>query len=164
MIGRRQRVDIFLAPGELRACRRPAKIKTVVGSCIAVCLWDPHARVGGVNHFLLPRPAPAEPGDTRHGTVAMRALFDRIQALGADPARLEATIVGGGHPLAARDNLHIGRQNIAVADDYLAERGVRVLRREVAGPRGRKLLFDTGTGRLLVRLLGAGGRATRGTP
>lgn len=154
----RRRVDLFLAPGQLTVQTRPVCIKTVVGSCVAVCLWDAAVRVGGLNHYLLARPAAHEVPDSRYGNFATPLLLDRMCRAGADPATMEAAVVGGGHPIENLKDTRIGEANTAVALEILAARGVRVVRQDTGGRYGRKLLFDTGTGKLLVRSLRDGSK------
>lgn len=160
----RRRVDVFLAPGELTVHTRPANVKTILGSCVAVCVCDPVARVGGVNHFLLARPGSDDYADTRYGCVATPRLIECVCQAGATRHRLQAAIIGGAHPLvtngacggpAAPDRVThaIGAENTAVALALLAAAGVHVVHQDTGGPCGRKLLFNTGTGELLVRKL-----------
>ncbi len=152
----RHHVDLFLAPGQLTVQTRALKIKTIVGSCVAVCLWDPQARIGGINHYLLARPGPGDPHDTRFGTCAMEQLIARMKQAGADPRRLQAAVVGGGHPIDLEHADRIGAENVAIALAVLNANAIRIVRRETGGDHGRKLLFDTGTGELLVRRLRRG--------
>lgn len=149
----RRRVDLFLSPGQLTVQTRPMCIKTVVGSCVAVCLWDREACAGGLNHYLLARPGLQESPDARFGSFAIPLLIDRMCRAGADPGRMEAAVVGGGHPVQSLRDTRIGENNTAIALQVLAARGIRVARQDTGGGYGRKLLFDTGTGELVVRSL-----------
>ena len=149
----RRRVDLFLAPGELTVQTRSVRVKTLVGSCVAVCLFDHRLRIGGVNHFLLARPGPGQTPDARYGTCAMSALLERMRHAGATPPGLEAAVLGGGHPMDSLQFNTIGDENAALALAVLAAQGIRVVRQDTGGDHGRKLLFDTGTGELLVRRL-----------
>ena len=153
MSAARQSADVFLAPGQLAVHTGPVKIKTIVGSCVAVCLWDPVARVGGVNHFLLAQPGPGEPPDTRFGACATAQLIAEACRAGAARTRLVAAVIGGGHPVHSIKTHAIGDDNVAVALAVLAEHGVHVVRQETGGAYGRKLLFNTQTGELIVRRL-----------
>ena len=155
----RRRVDVFLAPGQLTVQTRPACIKTVVGSCVAVCLWDADTHIGGLNHYLLARPGPLDTPDPRYGTVATPLLIERLRRAGAAPARMQAAVVGGGHPIQSLKDTRIGEENIAVALEVLTGHGIPVVRQETGGAYGRKLLFNTGTGQLIVRSLGRAGSA-----
>src|SRR5580658_1868975 len=85
--------------GEIFASREPAVVRTVLGSCIAVCLRDPVAGVGGMNHFLLPYGGHNELASARYGIHAMELLINDCMKVGADRAKLEAKVFGGGHVL-----------------------------------------------------------------
>lgn len=148
----RQRVDIFLAPGELGVYARPLNVKTVLGSCIAIALWDASRRVGGLNHYLLPTPVGVD-GGTRFGSVACRELVERMRAAGCEPTKLWAAVVGGGAPVGRDDDASVGAANTRVALAALAEHGIRVRRQETGGAFGRKLLLNTGDGTLWIRRL-----------
>ena len=75
----------YIVQGEFRVSRDPSEVlSTVLGSCVAVCLWDPTAKVGGMNHFLLPA-APGQ-GDAkmlRYGAHAMEVLINEVLKLGS---------------------------------------------------------------------------------
>jgi chemotaxis protein CheD len=125
-------------------------VRTILGSCVAVCLWDPVARVGGINHFLLPRPPRGSQDGNRFGTGATRSVIEQAVRLGAELQRLRAILVGAGYPVHGIDPQSIGDANRAIALQVLAAYGVRVVREDTGGACGRKLTFDTGTGRLAV--------------
>lgn len=148
----RLHVDVHLAPGELGVYRKPQKVKTVLGSCVAVCLWDAQLRIAGLNHFILPAASEGETG-FQFGTVACRGLIERMRSAGCRPDKLWAAVIGGGAPLGPDGVASVGAGNARVALASLAEHGIRVQRCETGGQFGRKLLFDTGNGDLLVRRL-----------
>jgi chemotaxis protein CheD len=150
----RMPVDVYLSPGDLTIRAQPAKVKTILGSCVAVCLWDPERRIGGVNHYLLPIPVGEGARDNRFGLIAIPALVLGLTRHGATVATLRAAIIGGGHSVGAAASTRIGDLNAAIADTLLGEYGILVVTRHTGGAFGRKLLFNTGTGELLVRRLG----------
>lgn len=148
---------VYLQPGQWVASATPATITTILGSCVAVCLWDPQLRIGGMNHYMLPYETGRMTGSPRFGDVAIRQLLTRLVALGARPAALEATIVGGACVMEVfrRDGDHIGARNADLAERMLAANGIRVRRRDLGGNRGRKLIFDTDSGDAIVLPVGA---------
>lgn len=145
--------DVFLAPGELVVVRSATNIRTIVGSCVAVCLWDVHRRVGGLNHYLLPRPLPGQTGDNRFGSVAIVHLIEEVCAAGGRPAGLQAAVVGGGSPLASITVGAVGDDNTAVALEVLNAYQIPVVRQETGGNHGRKLTFNPYTGELTVSIV-----------
>ncbi|MBN2447852.1 MAG: chemotaxis protein CheD [Phycisphaerae bacterium] len=156
MTSQRRNFDVFLRPGELGVFAGGQRVKTILGSCVAVCLWDRRRRLGGINHFLLPRPEDHDRSSMRYGTVACTQLIQRMYARGARPENLTAAVVGGGAPIRGRRRMaseRIGDANTRVALMILAEHGISVQRQVTGGDHGRKLLFGTGDGTLHVRTL-----------
>jgi chemotaxis protein CheD len=146
---------VYLHPGHLYATGAPVAISTILGSCVGVCLYDPHRRVGGVNHFLLPR-WPGE-GDrtTRFGDVAMPGLLQKLLELGARRERLLARIYGGACVLDAfrEDGEHLGARNADCARAFLQAERITVIDEDTGGRRGRKLLFHAAFGSTLLSLI-----------
>jgi chemotaxis protein CheD len=145
---------IYLHPGEFAVSGMPGTITTILGSCVGVCLYDPSARLGGLNHFLLPT-APAHDQSPRFGDVAVLQLIAMLESHGARRNRLTATVVGGACVLDAYRGVagHIGRQNVHSALRVLQEQRIVVTTMEVGGDRARKLRFRPDTGYLLVSLI-----------
>jgi chemotaxis protein CheD len=148
------RQQVFLHAGHVLATARPTMISTILGSCVAVCLWDPGTGVGGLNHFQLP----VGGGPTRSprfGDVAMEMLLTQVVGAGARPASLRAMVFGGACVIEAlrQQAHHLGLRNVELAFTFLASRQVPVLREDVGGQRGRKLLFTTDTGDIACRRL-----------
>lgn len=144
---------VYLQPGQWIATAEPATITTILGSCVAVCLWEPRLRIGGMNHYMLPFETGASSGSARFGDVAIRQLVSRLMALGARPDRLEATLAGGACVMEAfrrHDGDHVGYRNADLAERLLPAHGIRIFRRELGGNRGRKLIFGTMTGEIQV--------------
>ena len=142
-------ISYHLEPGYIYVSRRPATVRTVVGSCVAVCLWDKALQYGGMNHFLYPairEPAHATP---QYGNVATAALVQIMEELGCRRDDLVAQIFGGGSPDGARRPT-AGDENVRVAHEVLARKGVPVVSEDTGGTMGRKILFDTGTGQSVV--------------
>ena len=147
-------VRVYLAPGRLYASAEAAQVTTILGSCVAVCVWDPRQRVGGINHFLLPEGVPASP---RFGASAIPLLIAEVLALGARRARLRAKVFGGACVLEAFRNSHpLGLRNLEVARERLTAEQVPVVGEDVGGDHGRKLVFDVQTGSAWVRAIEAG--------
>jgi len=151
----RDLIRVYLQPGQLYASAQPSAITTVLGSCVAICLWDPVAAVGGMNHYLLPFFAGTGKGTPRFGNVAVAQLLDRLQAAGALRGRLRAKVFGGACVLEAFQARagHLGEKNASVAFKLLEELAIPVVSRDVGGRSGRKLIFHTDTGHAWVAKL-----------
>lgn len=149
------RKKIYLHPGQFYAAGEGCVVTTILGSCVAVCLCDRHARIGGINHFLLPISSNNEPHSHRFGDVAVIELIAKVTALGADPKRLQAKLFGGANVIEAfrdREN-HLGTQNVRIARALLESAGVPVINEDVGGQRGRKLIFQTDDGAAWIKEL-----------
>ncbi len=141
----------YLAPGRLFASAEPVEVTTILGSCVAVCLFDAEAKVGGVNHFLLPEGAPATPRVAEH---AVKALVERVLALGASRARLRARVFGGASVLVAlRASRALGARNVEAARSLLRAAGIPIVGEAVGGEHGRRLVFAVQSGSALVRAI-----------
>jgi chemotaxis protein CheD len=146
----------YLQPGELIVTPHPTVVTTVLGSCVAVCLWDPHRGVGGMNHYLLARGQGEGMRGLRFGNVAIQELLRLLRARGCETTDLRAKIFGGADVLLAiRSGDHsLGAQNVQVAKHMLEEARIPVVSEDVRGRQGRKLVFHTHSGAAFVRLLG----------
>jgi chemotaxis protein CheD len=137
----------FLQPGQVIATMVPTEITTILGSCVAVCMWDPQARLGGMNHFLLPQQARGRVASPRCGAFAMSDLFARLVELGAEAGRLQASVYGGACMFQHLDGPeHLGSRNAEVALEGLRKLGITPLVVDVGGNRGRKLRFVSDEG------------------
>lgn len=142
--------------GGLRSSRQPLLLDTVLGSCIAACLYDPVSGVGGMNHFMLPEGAdPDNPTSTRYGVNAMELLISDLMKLGADRRRFQAKIFGGGHVLKIRVSLDgVPQRNIDFVKRFLEAESIPIIREDVGGYQPRRVLFHTHTGKVFLKYLG----------
>jgi len=148
-----------LQPGEYGICPPDEGLTTVLGSCVAACVRDPAAAVGGMNHFLLPCDSGSGIWDTgplglaaRYGDVAMERLINEIVKQGGRRSHLEVKLFGGA-AMGTVGGGRIGQSNISFALEFLAREGIPVASRHVGGTRGRKLVYFPGTGRALMQKL-----------
>lgn len=145
----------YLHAGHLIVSRDPCRVTTILGSCVAVGLWDPTTGVGGINHFLLPHGTGPDLESARFGNMAIRALIREVVAAGARRRHLEAKLFGGACVLRAFQSgtTHLGKKNVIVARQVLSDEGIPVKAEDVEGERGRKLIFQTHDGSAWVRSL-----------
>src|SRR5512139_921102 len=142
--------------GALEARVAPAELEALgLGSCVGVTLWDAQAKVGGLAHILLPAPPPGRPpqDEARYASTAIPLLLARTVALGADPARLEATLAGGGAMFAGLQppgSVQTGERNVVAAREALRVAGVPVRGEWCGGEHGRSIRFDVATGTVTV--------------
>jgi len=147
-------LNVTLYIGGYYASREPAIVRTVLGSCIAVCLHDPVAQVGGMNHYMLPEPGRDAVDLARFGSYAVELLIAELQKLNAERRRLVAKVFGGAHVLSVPESgASVPSQNIAFIDELFAEERIAVLARDVGGHSPRSVRFHATTGRAFVRRL-----------
>jgi chemotaxis protein CheD len=122
-------------------------LTTTLGSCVAACVRDPLAGVGGMNHFLLPEGEGADGPDAfRYGAYAMELLLNGLFAQGARRERLSAKLFGGAR--LAQRFYDIGAQNVAFARHFLRREGVGLDGGSVRGPHARRIQYWPVSGRV----------------
>jgi chemotaxis protein CheD len=138
----------YLIPGKLFAAAQPFAITTIIGSGVCLCLWDSARGIGGANHIMLAQGPEDNENATRYANVANPMLLKRMLELGAEIKTLEAKIFGGSLPsVSFGDKTHMGELNVSAVTHFLNMNGIRIVRNEVGGIRGRKLVFHTDDGR-----------------
>ena len=143
---------VYLHPGGLWAERLAGLITTVLGSCVSVCLWDPQTALGGINHFVLPHGGAER--SPKYGNHAMALLLERVLEIGAQRETLVASVFGGASVMHGENPAPaLGSRNVAQAFDFLQRHEIAVLRHDVEGRQGRKLIFRTADGSTVLRKL-----------
>jgi chemotaxis protein methyltransferase CheR len=151
---------ISVTIGGVRASADPVELRTVLGSCVCACLYDPVARIGGINHFMLPDGLADAELPTRYGVNAMEMLINDIAKLGGDRRRLEAKAFGAAHVLVSVGlSPEVPRKNAQFIRDFLEKENIRLVSSRLGGSAPVEVLFHATTGRALVRALGANAAA-----
>ena len=136
--------SVYITQGETAVGRDPDMvISTILGSCISICLWDPVAGVGGMNHLLLADQVKGA-GEASAGAVAMDRLINQMMPLGAERPRLHAKLFGGSSMLQGRTD--IGSRNAEFGRGYLRTENIPCDAENVGGERARRLRFWPATG------------------
>jgi chemotaxis protein CheD len=131
------------------AVEREKPIATLLGSCVAVCLWDPTLRLGGLNHFMLPNYSRSTNNDLDLllcGDYCMEALLNGMLALGAQKKRLQGKAFGGGSVLATLSGVNVGQRNVAFALQWLERENILLTASDLEGTWSRKVVFDPQSG------------------
>lgn len=136
----------FLYPSALYASTEPTLVSTILGSCVAVCLWDKRLQIGGINHYMLPLWNGQGLATPKYGNIAIDRLIDRLQELGSRRTDLIAKVFGGGEVIDSGTQFRIGPRNVEIAFSRLKELSIPVVAKSVGGKRGRKLEYETATG------------------
>jgi len=117
---------------------------TLLGSCIAVCLYDPMRGTGGLNHYLLAKAPPAEETDTRYGTISLPLLVNNLCAVGCQRDRLQAIVAGGANILS---NIHpIGSENSDYAIQWLRSENIEIIKKDIGSNEARRVRFHPSSG------------------
>ncbi len=139
-------VRLTVAQGETRVSTDAAEVlTTVLGSCVAACLYDPVARVGGLNHYLLAEGSGTDPASMqRYGLYAMEVLINGMLAKGAVRSRMKARIYGGA---SMHQGFHdIGGANVAFARRFLRDERIALVGEDVGGTSARRIEFRAALG------------------
>jgi chemotaxis protein CheD len=143
-------------PGQYFVTDRDIVLVTVLGSCVAACIRDPVAGVGGMNHFLLPETtndlSPAN-RSARYGTYAMEVLINRLMRHGARKQTMEAKVFGGGSVLPDLRTSGIGESNARFIVEYLLKERIQIAAEDLLDECARKIYFFPASGRVLVKKL-----------
>lgn len=152
---------VKIMPGEFFVAREDIAICTVLGSCVSACIWDRHAKVGGMNHFMLPGDDSGgksaidsvTAASGRYGVFAMEQLINELIKRGARKANMESKVFGGGAVLRQFTTLNVGERNASFVLDFLKTEGIRVVSQDLLDVHPRRLVFFPATGRALCKKL-----------
>lgn len=148
---------VKLLPNEYYVTPDDMILSTVLGSCVAACVRDSTAGIGGMNHFMLPDEDSSGGGNTaasmRYGAYAMEMLLNELLKAGARRERLEAKVFGGGAVLANMTMLNIGDRNADFVLRYLQTEQVRVTAQDLRGNLPRRVSYFPKSGKVMVRKL-----------
>jgi chemotaxis protein CheD len=137
-------------PGEFYVTRQDEVIATVLGSCVATCVRDHEAGVGGINHFMLPNGDGATARDAlRYGSHAVARLLGELAKYGARPERLEIKMFGGGRVIDSAAD--IGEQNVSYARQYFDGAALAIAVEDTRGSVARRVRYFPATGKALVQ-------------
>jgi chemotaxis protein CheD len=145
------RAAVKVLPGEYFVHDQDIAITTTLGSCVAACLHDAAAGIGGMNHFMLPD-GDASAG-ARYGTHAMELLINEMMRRGARRHQLAAKIFGGGQVMKSLAGTLIGEKNVAFVEQFLALEGIPLRGREVLDEHPRRVCLFPRSGLALCRRL-----------
>lgn len=143
---------VKVLPGEYFVANDEIVIMTVLGSCIAACIWDTKAGVGGMNHFMLPD---GDSSDTsgRYGSYAMELLINEMIKLGSRRESMQAKVFGGGQVMAGFTTMNVGERNTRFVLDYLHTEHITVVSKDVLDIYPRKVCFFPTSGKAMVKRL-----------
>ncbi len=144
---------VKILPGEYFVHDEDILVMTTLGSCIAACLWDRNAHVGGMNHFMLPDAGNGALDSGRYGSYAMELLINELMKRGATRSTLEAKVFGGGQVISGMSTMNVGERNTSFVMDYLRTERIPVVSKDVMEIYPRKVCFLPHSGKAMVKRL-----------
>lgn len=147
-------LDIFLGPGDLYFGDRTTRIRTLLGSCVALTLWHPRARIGGMCHYVVPtrQSAAADGGLSGHyADEALLLLLQEIRQSGTSPKEYQVKMFGGGSQFAATTSLNVATRNVEFGLDLLRDHNLFLTSMHFGGTGHRQVILDVSTGDVWVR-------------
>jgi chemotaxis receptor (MCP) glutamine deamidase CheD/CheY-like chemotaxis protein len=143
---------IFLLPGEMHVARNPVEIGTLLGSCVAVCLYNRVHNFGGMNHFMLPEVSSQDTPSGKYGTYSTATLIKMILTYDNAIGHLEASIIGGGNVNGHLEMAQgIGASNILAAETILQGHNIPIINKSTGGDFGRKVYFKNWSGEIEIK-------------
>lgn len=139
----------------VKVVHAPEKIRTVLGSCVGVALFDRVSKVGGLAHVMLPSSNLGHGDPGKFADTAVDLLLEEAIKAGCDKKRVTAKISGGASMFGSNVDNGIGEKNIRAVKERLSHHGVRLAAEEVGGLKGRKMTLDPATGVVEVQVIGA---------
>jgi two-component system, chemotaxis family, protein-glutamate methylesterase/glutaminase len=144
----------FLLPTDYYASRKPTLYRTVLGSCVSVCLHNARRGIAAMNHFMLPDAGGRTDDIGRFGDTATERIIKTLMVIDRDPRNFRAQLFGGGAVLGPLGSgSHIGERNIEVARRVVEAAAITIDHEDVGGTSGRRIDFDTGTGTVECRVI-----------
>ena len=144
---------VTVLQGQVHVSGMPnVEMSTVLGSCVATCLYDPEAQAGGMNHFLLAEPPSHRSTgefDEHYGVYLMELLINNMLTEGASKKRMRAHLYGGANLHAGMTR--IGTVNANFAREFLAREGIPLVREDLGGINARRVHFRPADGKVRCR-------------
>jgi chemotaxis protein CheD len=145
---------VFLYPATIHVAVQPVCIATLLGTCVAVCLWDPRTKIGGMNHYLLPLWNGEGLASPKYGNIAIEKLIEQLQFRGVERKNMIAKVFGGRtHSDSNGLAYSIGLRNVHLAKQALGELNIPILSENVLSEYGMNIRFDTSNGVVMVKYI-----------
>lgn len=142
----------FIHAGQIHIDTAPSAISTILGSCVAICLYDSTLGIGGMNHYLLPFWNGNGLQTPKFGNISIPKMIEQMRSKGSNVKNIEAKVFGGASMKINRlDTMMIGEKNILVAREILKEYKISIVAEDIGGEYGRKIQFDLLKGKVLMK-------------
>lgn len=146
--------EYFINPGELIFSKKPVILKTVLGSCVAVILYDKILKYAGLCHYLLPIAPADEYASTKYGNIAIKVLLNKFFKNFSKIENIVAYIIGGAFVVFdEREIFFIGDRNVEVAQNILKKNDIYIKAMNTGGDYGRRVIYNSLIDKLYVENL-----------
>lgn len=129
-------------------------LQTLLGSCVGLALYDRQQKIGGLAHIVLPDSRGSENRLGKYVDTAVPSLMEQMEQIAREPLRLTARIAGGASMFVTKGGKTIGLQNVESCEQLLRELRIPILARHCGGEQGRRMTFETNTGRVMIEIVG----------
>lgn len=143
----------YIHSGQLFVAVRPTVIHTVLGSCVAVCLYDSKMQISGMNHYLLPLWNNDGLASPKYGNIAIGKLIEAMEAVGCERRNMIAKVFGGASPnnFCSSSAVLVGQKNIDIAYSILADYRIKITASDLGGINGRKITMNSINGKVILK-------------
>ena len=145
-------LEVFLRPGEFYFGDEKTRIRTLLGSCVAITLWHPHRHIGGMCHYMLPQRPQRRQSDAldgRYASEVMLMIAHELKQSGSRPGEYQVKLFGGGQMFHRNEKLRhvdISERNVEVGRELVQRHGFRLLAEDLGGQGHRNVIFDLWSG------------------
>lgn len=148
-------LKVFLKPGELYIGKEPAVVSAVLGSCVSITMFSAKLGVGGICHALLPRRFAfrKRQHDFHYVDKSILYMIGEFKKMGVKANEIEVKVFGGAGIAGASYKKSVGKANVETAFNTIKNHDLKVLTWNLGGTSGRKIVFFTHTGRVLLKML-----------
>ena len=149
--------SIYLVVGEIYFGKYAKEVKTLLGSCVSVTLWQPRLKLGGMCHILLPEDKEDnmdDPNNTRYAAGAINWFLKHISNNKTRPSDYIVGLYGGGQMFSSVNNqfgTDIGGKNVKIVRELLAKHGFTIAHEDVSEPKYRNIVMDLSNGRVTIK-------------
>lgn len=151
-------MDVFLQPGDFYFGDSKTRIRTLLGSCVAITIWHPRLHIGGMCHYMLPRRPRhknADDLDGRYAEDVMQLFMKELKRTKTKPSEYNSKLFGGGQMFAKRNkdsaHVNISTQNIDFGRTLMTQYGFKMHAEDMGGEGHRNIIFDVWSGDVWVR-------------
>ena len=140
--------------GEMSVANDGDLLRTLLGSCIGLALFDRQRKVGGLAHIVLPSARGKTDSPGKFADTAIPKLIEDMESLAGVELKLTAKMAGGACMFSKSAAANIGSQNTETCERLLGELGIPIVAKHCGGSKGRRMSLDTGNGRVVIEIVG----------